>query len=120
VLAFAPITGGREYVRKIAPDAAPSELTAWADLVPLYRRDVGVRVRIMYGELNEGDRQECVRMAGLPNVTVEAVASWDAHHLVGGLVRARRLGQVLGWLTSDDDILDGDPVVGWATRPPAS
>lgn len=102
VLALAPITGGPEFVRKVAPNLAPDGVTPWTDLVPLYRENNGVRVRILYGEKNEGDREQSLRMAGLPNVTVEAVPDWESHHLIGGLIRARRLQHVLGWLTRDD------------------
>jgi hypothetical protein len=59
----------------------------------------------MYGERNAGDRQQADRMAGLPGVTVEALADWESHHLLGGLIRAGRLSEVLGWLVSDDDVV---------------
>lgn len=108
VLALAPITGGPKYSRKVAPHLPPDGVMWWGDLVPLYRRGTGVRARIMYGERNAGDRQQAVRMAGLPGVTVEALSDWDSHHLIGGLVRAGRLEQVLGWLLSDEEDVDLD------------
>ena len=110
VLALAPITGGPDFVRKVAPDLPPDGDTPWTDLVPLYRDDGRVRVRILFGENNESDREQSLRMAGLPNVTVEAVPDWDSHHLVGGLLRAGRLEHVLSWLTSGEDRLDFDAV----------
>lgn len=103
VLAMAPITGGPEFAELVTPDLPPGAPPPWRDLVPLYREDAGVRVRILYGEDNQGDRQQSLRMAGLPNVTVEAVPKLDSHHLVGGLLRAGRLDHELGWLISNDD-----------------
>ena len=108
VLALAPITGGQDFVRKIALSLPTGGVMPWTDLVPLYREDIGVRARIMYGEKNAGDKQEALRMAGLPNVTVEALRGWESHHLVGGLLQAGRLERVLGWLTSVDDVPDVD------------
>jgi pimeloyl-ACP methyl ester carboxylesterase len=103
VLALAPITGGRKYARLVAPHLPPGVLP-WGDLVPLIRADIGARIRIMYGGRNAGDEQQALRLAGLPGVTVEALPEWDSHHLVGGLLRAGVLDQVLGWLVSDDDV----------------
>ncbi len=102
VLALAPITGGPKYSKKIAPHLPPDGVMWWGDLVPPYRRGTGVRARIMYGEKNAGDRQQSVRMAGLPGITVEALADCESHHLIGGLVRAGRLDEVLGWLVHGD------------------
>jgi hypothetical protein len=113
VVALSPITGGKRFAAKIAPEAHEDGLPMWGDLVRLYRRDLGVRVRILYGAQNDGDQQQSVRMAGLPNVTVEAIPGWDSHHLMEGLVRAQRLHRVLGWLVAEDDDLDFDIV-----RPP--
>jgi hypothetical protein len=105
VLALAPLTGDVEPADP--SESLPPETTeAWTDLVPLYRAGGGVRARILYGEKNEGDRRQSVRMAGLPGVTVEAVPEWDSHHLIGGLLRAERLDRVFGWLTATDDVLD--------------
>jgi hypothetical protein len=98
VLALAPITGGRDYEDTVRPHLRPGEAMPWTDLVPLYRDGAGPRVRVLYGAQNQGDRQQCERMAGLPNVTVEAISDWDSHHLVGGLLRAGRLQRVLSWL----------------------
>jgi hypothetical protein len=106
VLALAPITGGQDFVQKVALNTPPGGVMPWTDLVPLYREDVEVAVRILYGENNEGDREQSRRMAGLPNVWVEAVPDWDSHHLIGGLLRAGRLKGVLEWLTTEDDVLD--------------
>ncbi len=103
VLALAPITGGPEYAKKVAPQFPPGGVMPWGDLVPLYRDNDAVRVRILYGEKNAGDRQQCIRMAGLPGVRVEALADWESHYLVGGLLRAGRLKQVLGWLMCDEE-----------------
>lgn len=103
VLALVPITGGPEYTEANAPHLPPGGVEWWGDLVPLYREGAGVRAHIVYGEGNAGDRQQCVRMAGLPGVTVEAVSDWDVHHLFVGLLRVRRLERVLGWLVSDQD-----------------
>lgn len=100
VLALAPMTGGRKYARLVAPHVPPDGATPWGDLKPLYRNGNGVRAHIMYGEKNAGDRQQCVRMAGLPGVTVEALATWESHHLIAGLIRAGRLERVLHWLMS--------------------
>ena len=105
VLALAPITGGTPFVRKIAPDQRPG-LQAWADLVPLFREASGVRALLMYAEHNEGDREQCLRMAGLPNVTTEALLGSDSHHLAGALLHAGRLEEVLTWLTAVDDEAD--------------
>jgi hypothetical protein len=105
VLALSPITGGRKYARMVGPQLQPGAEMPWGDLVPLYRDGSGVRARIMYGERNAGDRQQADRMAGLPGVTVEALADWESHHLLGGLIRAGRLAEVLGWLVSDDDVV---------------
>jgi hypothetical protein len=106
VLALAPITGGRKYAKLVAPDGPTGGVVPWGNLVPLYRRGRGVRAHILYGEKNAGDRQQSERMAGLPGVTVEALPDWESHHLVAGLIRSGRLGQVLGWLVFGDEVED--------------
>lgn len=114
VLALAPITGGRKYAKLVAPHLPPGGVMPWGDLVPLYRGATGVRARIMYGADNAGDEQQSKRMAGLPGVTVEALPDWESHHLIGGLLRAGRLEDVLGWLVSEQD--DADAALTSATR----
>lgn len=107
VLALSPITGGHEYAKKAAPHLPPDGLVWWRDLVPFYRDGGGVRTHIVYGEKHEGDREQCVRMAGLPGVTVEALSSWESHHVMGELIRTGRLEQLLGWLISgDEEVVD--------------
>jgi hypothetical protein len=106
VLAFAPITGGRRFVKKISPEERLDGLRPWGDLVRVYRRDTGVRARLLFGADNEGDRQQSLRMAGLPGVSVEAIPGWDSHHLMEGLLRSGHLARVLGWLASATDELD--------------
>lgn len=103
VLALAPITGGAEYTKKLAPHLPPGGVAWWGDLVPLLRREPGVRAHLMYGARNAGDRQQALRMAGLPGITVESLPDWESHHLISGLIRAGRLTEMLNWLTADDD-----------------
>ena len=106
VLALAPITGGPEYAAAITPYLQPGEVNPWDDLVPIYRHRNGVRVLVVYGDQNQGDRQQSLRMRGLPNVTVEAIHDWDSHHLIGGLLRNGQLQRVLRWLTSGDGVFE--------------
>lgn len=112
VLALAPITGGAKYAKMVTRHLPRGAVMPWSDLVPLYRD--GIRARIMYGEKNEGDREQSVRMAGLPGVTVEALPGWDSHHLIGGLIQSGQLEQVLGWLMSNDDDGELGPVTSSA------
>lgn len=113
VLALSPITGGPQYAKKVAPHLQPGVVKWWGDLVPLYRDGTGVRVHILYGEKHAGDRQQSVRMAVLPGVTVEALSGWESHHIMGELLRTGRLEQVLGWLVSDEDVVDLDRPQAW-------
>lgn len=118
VLALAPITGGPAYAKKVLPHLPPGKPRWWGDLVPLYRKGLGVRVHIMYGEQNAGDGQQSRRMAGLPGVTVEALPDWDSHHLVGGILRAGRLERVLDWLVLGDGVIDlGMPIPAAVAAP---
>jgi hypothetical protein len=100
LLAMSPITGGAEYSQKVVPHMRAGDVRWWGDLVPLYRDGDGVRTHIVYGENNEGDRQQSVRMIGLPGVTVEALQEWEAHHLIHGLLRAGRLEPLLRWMVT--------------------
>lgn len=121
VLALAPITGGPKYVKLVAPHLPPGAVMPWSDLVPLYREGRGVRVRVMYGAKNAGDRQQSHRMAGLPGVTVEAVPNWESHHLVGGLLLAGQLEQALDWLVTGSDAEDVQSITSSdATTPRAA
>ena len=103
VLALSPITGGAEYEERISPHLPTVAGAPWVDLVPLYRDGGGVRAHIVYGEQHEGDRQQCVRMAGLRGITVEALADCESHHIMGELLRAGRLEKVIHWLMSGDE-----------------
>jgi hypothetical protein len=106
ILALSPITGGPEYAERIARQLPPDGGNPWGDLVPMYREGNGVRVHVVYGEGNEGDEQQSLRMAGLPGVTVEALRGWEAHHVIHGLLGAGRLETVLDWLVSGDEVID--------------
>ncbi len=110
VLALSPITGGPGYVKNVAPHLPRGGVMPWGDLVPLYRDGAGVRAHILYGEKHAGDRQQCVRMAGLPGITVEALPGWESHHIMGELIRTGRFEQLLGWLMSGDDVAELDGV----------
>ncbi len=106
VLALSPITGGYEYAKKAAPHLPPRGVMWWGDLVPFYRDGAGVRAHIVYGERNSGDREQSVRMTGLPGITVEALPNWESHHSMGELIRTGRLEQLLRWLVSNEDVVD--------------
>jgi len=103
VLALVPITGGPEYTRRVTPHLEVGAPFWWGDLTGLYRNETGIRAHLLYGEHNEGDRQQCRRMVGLPGVTVEALPDWDEHHLVVALIRANRLERTLGWLIETEE-----------------
>jgi hypothetical protein len=103
VLALAPITGGREYTDKVLPHLPSDGELWWGDLVPLFRNGGGVRAHLVYGADNAGDSQQSGRMAGVPGVTLEALANCSSHHLMGELLRSGRLVEVLDWLVSLDD-----------------
>lgn len=118
VLALAPITGGPKYVKLVAPHLQPGAVMPWTDLVPLYRDADGVRVRVMYGARNAGDRQQSARMAGLPGFTVEAVPNWESHHLIGGLLLAGQLEQALDWLVSGTGTLSAESVSSTRAQAP--
>jgi hypothetical protein len=106
VLALAPITGGRKYAAMVTRHLAPGSVMPWEDLVPICRAGGYIRARVMYGALNAGDRQQAVRLAELPGVTVEPVPDWESHHLIGGLLRAGLLEETLRWLVGGDDATD--------------
>lgn len=118
VLALAPITGGPNDLLTIAPDPLSGEETPWGDLVPFYRDGAGVRARVMYEAGNAGDRRHSLRLAGSPNVSVEAIPDWESHHVVSGLIRFGRLSRVYSWLTSKDDVLEPGWVVSSAAQLP--
>lgn len=107
VLALAPITGGPKYAKMVTRHLPRGGVMPWSDLVPLYGD--GIRTRIVFGEKNDGDREQSVRMAGLPGVTVEALSGWDSHHLIGGLIQAGRLEALLSWLVAEGDDESVDP-----------
>lgn len=98
VLALSPMTGTSDGTATAAPGLAQNAASVGCDLVPLYRDGHGVRAHIVYGEKHEGDREHCARMRGLPGVTVEALAGWESHHIMGELVRTGRLNKFLAWL----------------------
>lgn len=111
VLALAPITGGLTYSKKFEPHLSAGGVMWWGDLVPLYRSGSGIRAHIVFGDKNAGDRQQSVRMDGLPGVTLEPLPGWESHHMMGELLRTGRLRQLLDWLVAGAGVADPDALL---------